>query len=273
MFNNLGFTIKKKIIHKVNQSIDITRPHTSSDVYEYKYRDKLHGAETLFRSEHVVRQSRISPHFTAPGGSLAHSPRPATCPYPQPDQTFTLLPFQSLKIYCNIILPSTPRSSKWFLFLAFHHQNTVCSSLLLPTCYITAHLIILDLITRMEFGEECRTQNSSYIVFSTPLLRHFCQALVSSSVFSLVRMYQRQDYKVPLCFVLVRHSVSDLTGFLNSLFLYSVLVCSSNKIFIHSQSTGIFEGYFQVRETHNANKTNINNKKVIVLYHMKALVR
>jgi hypothetical protein len=38
----------------------------------------------------------------------------ATYPYLQTDQSFPLLPLHFLKIYFNIILPPTPRSSKHF---------------------------------------------------------------------------------------------------------------------------------------------------------------
>jgi hypothetical protein len=43
-----------------------------------------------------------------PGGSLPHSQEPATCPYPEPAQSISCSPSQFLKIYFNIILPSTP---------------------------------------------------------------------------------------------------------------------------------------------------------------------
>jgi hypothetical protein len=41
-----------------------------------------------------------------------------------------------LKIHFKIILPSRPRSSKWFLFLRFPHQNPICTSPVPRMCYI-----------------------------------------------------------------------------------------------------------------------------------------
>jgi len=44
--------------------------------------------------------------------------------------------FHFLKTHLNIILPSMPGSSKWFLFFRFPHQNPVYTSLLPHTCYM-----------------------------------------------------------------------------------------------------------------------------------------
>ena len=74
-------------------------------------------------------------------GSLPHLQEPVTCPNPQPDQSVPCLPAHFLKIYFNIILPSTPRCPKWSLFFRPPFPQTPCApvlSLLLATC--PAHL-------------------------------------------------------------------------------------------------------------------------------------
>jgi len=45
-----------------------------------------------------------------------------------------------LKIHFNIILPSTPGSSKWFLSLRFPHQKPAHTSALPLTCYMPSHI-------------------------------------------------------------------------------------------------------------------------------------
>jgi len=66
------------------------------------------------------------------------------------------------KVHSNIILPSTPRYSKWAVPLTFPNQNIVCISHISPiraTC--PARLILLYLITVMISGEAYKLWSSS----------------------------------------------------------------------------------------------------------------
>jgi hypothetical protein len=65
------------------------------------------------KQKQVLSYSRYFPHFMEPKGSLHHSQQPATCPYPEPYQ-YSQCPHTTYRnIRFNIILPSTPVSSKW----------------------------------------------------------------------------------------------------------------------------------------------------------------
>ena len=52
----------------------------------------LNRGAVILESELVLSQSRNSPHFMEPEGSLPHSQVPATCPYPEPAQSSPHIP-------------------------------------------------------------------------------------------------------------------------------------------------------------------------------------
>ena len=79
-------------------------------------------------------------------------------------------PIHSLKIHLNIILPSTPGSSMWSLPLRFLYQNHVYTSALPICAQCPAHLILLDLITRIKLGEDYSSLSSSICSFFYSIL-------------------------------------------------------------------------------------------------------
>jgi len=106
-----------------------------------------------------------------PECSLPHLQEPVTCTYPEPDPSSPWLPSHFLKVHLNNILPSTPGSSKWSLSLKFPQQNPVYTSHLPVRATHTAHLILLDLMTRIILGEDYGSLSSSLrSLFSTRLL-------------------------------------------------------------------------------------------------------
>ena len=108
-----------------------------------------------------------------PEGSLPHSHVSATCPYPEPARSSPCPTSHFLKILLNI-LPSTPGSTKWFFPPGFSTETlyTPLLSQMRATC--TAHLILLDFITRTVLGEEYRSLSTS--------LLSFLHSLVTSSL-------------------------------------------------------------------------------------------
>ena len=62
--------------------------------------------------------------------------RPPPVPNSEPQQYVRLSPSHFLKTVFNNILPSTHRSSTWYIIMGFSHQNPLCTSPVPHTCHI-----------------------------------------------------------------------------------------------------------------------------------------
>jgi hypothetical protein len=104
-----------------------------------------------------------------PEGLLRHSQVPATGLYPETDQSSLCPPSRFLKLYLNIILPSTPESSSWSPSLRNSHQilHTAVLSHIPATC--SAHVILRDLITRTIVEEYSSLCSSLYSFLQSPV--------------------------------------------------------------------------------------------------------
>jgi hypothetical protein len=105
-----------------------------------------------------------------PEGSLLCSQEPATGYYPDPDETNPHPQPYFPKIHFNIILPSTPRSSRWSHPSGFTTKivRPFLISYIYPKC--PAHLIFLNLIILIIVGEEkaYKLRSSSLYSFLHP---------------------------------------------------------------------------------------------------------
>ena len=117
------------------------------------------------RSEPALNWSRNSPNFIEPGSSLPHLQVPATCFYPESNQSSPCPPSCFLNIHLNTILLHTPGSSKWSLSLRFPHRHPVYTSHVPLRATFPAHLILLYFIARTMLGEEYRSLSSSLFNF------------------------------------------------------------------------------------------------------------
>ena len=111
--------------------------------------DKLNGSQLVKKSRALYGTRSSITAFT----NSRHLSLSWTSPCPT---------YNFLKIRLNIILPSTPGSSRWSLSLRFHHQIPVCTSPPPTRATCPTHPILLDLISTI-LGEEYRPLSSSYV--------------------------------------------------------------------------------------------------------------
>jgi len=114
-----------------------------------------------------------------PKVSLPHIRVSATCPYPEPNHSTPLLPFNFLNTCLNIVLPSTPGSSQWSLSPQVSPPK--CCMHLSSSPYVLNALPFSFIIWSPEQRWMCNTDHYAlpYLVFSTRLLPRLSWAQIT----------------------------------------------------------------------------------------------
>ena len=166
MFFKIGHFLKKRVSQKAQHSImsHVMRYYvtvtlsksaaiTLHTLLYLQLTYLLHVAESLQRSQPVLSQSRNSPHFMEPEGSLSHSHMPATCPYPEPSRS-SPRPHIPLPLYlklvnkfCTVVsLCGKPRNFTVNTSYNFKIKNVTAEFIIIIPPSLSLHITLLPTV-------------------------------------------------------------------------------------------------------------------------------
>jgi len=103
-----------------------------------------------------------------PEGLLLYTQWPTAAPYPDTNASSPHLLTRFPKIRYNL-LPSTPRSSEWYLPFRFPNQNILCIIISPMRAAYPTHFSLLDFMTLIISGEAYKLRSSSLCSLLLPL--------------------------------------------------------------------------------------------------------